>query len=257
MIIKERGITGEVFSMYSGHYVEDLINSIVEKKCEAIEKWIQTKNLEVNRTAIVGTYLTGIKLAETCSKFSEVTVVDIYPHLKDLIPCEAEFSDDLKQIKGADLVVDTTGLGGMSSESVHKYVDSNIFLIEDPTSDGSDQLINNKNNIDQRLKTAKSPNKGILRTTGLNSKTSGTMTLTIEVLRRSLEDILNTEGVLYGVAAMSFYEGVLFKEKDCNKFLNLIKRPAMVVSSVNALSPDLYIEKYLDKIESTVKDVSF
>jgi hypothetical protein len=153
--------------------------------------------------------------------------------------------------------VDTTGLGGMSSESVHKYVDSNIFLIEDPTSDGSDQLINNKNNIDQRLTTAKSPNKGILRTFGLNSKTSGTMTLTIEVLRRSLEDILNTEGVLYGVAAMSFYEGVLFKEKDCNKFMNLIKRPAMVVSSVHALSPDIYIEKHLDKIESTVEDVSF
>lgn len=256
MIIKERGITGEVFSMYSGHYVEDLINNIAEKKCKAIMDWIETTNLEVNNTAIVGTYLTGIKLAERCSKFSEVTVVDINPHLHDLIPCEVEFSDDIRKIEGADLIVDTTGLGGMSSESVGKHVDSNIFLIEDPTSDGSDQIINKKNNIDQRLIASKSPNKGILRTTGLNSKTSGTMTLTIEVLRRSLEDILNTEGVLYGVAAMNFYEGILFKEKDCNKFLNLIKSPAMVISSIQALSPDLYIEKYLDKIETKVEDVS-
>ena len=256
MIIKERGITEEVFTLYSGLLVEDVVNRIVNTKCNAVVNWIDSLDIKVKRTAIVGTYLTGMKLAETFSKFSNVTVIDINPHLKSLVNDEVNFSDDLSKIQGSDLVVDTTGLGGISSESVRDFVDSEIFIVEDPTSDGSDKTIKNKNNISKRLSAARSSYNGVLKTAGLNSKTSGTMTLTIEVLRRSLEDILKTNGVLYGVAGMNFYEGVLFKEKDCDKFSRLLKRPAMVTSSLHPLSPDAFIDRYMYKIKSSVENVS-
>ena len=257
MIIKERGITGEVFTVYSGFYVEDLVNQIIDKKCQAVVNWVKSLEVEIERSAIVGTYLTGMRLAEMLKDFSKVCVVDINPHLKDILNCEVDFSDDLSQIEGADLVVDTTGFGGLSQESVKDFVDSKIFLIEDPTSDGSDKAINLKNNIHTRLKSSKSLHKGILQTTGLNSKTSGTMTLTIEVLLQSLKDILKTEGVLYGVASMNFYEGIIFKEKDCAKFLRLLKTHALVISSMHPLSPDDSIKKYLNLINCMVEHVGF
>jgi hypothetical protein len=78
----------------------------------------------------------------------------------------------------------------------------------------------------------------------------------MEVLRKSLDDILKMNGVLYGVAGMNFYEGVLFKEKDYDKFFRLMKEPALITSSLQPLSSDDTLEKYLKKINSKVKDVS-
>ncbi len=253
MIIKERGITGEVFTLYSGLNVGQVVNSIVEKKCQATINWIKSLEVEVKRSTIIGTYLTGMKLSEMLSEFSKITVIDIHPHLRGLVNCEAEFYDDLTNLEGADLVVDTTGLGGISPEAVQEFVDANIFLIEDPTSDGSDKAINSKNNINKRLKAANSQYKGLLQTGGLKTKTSGTMTLTMEVLRCGLDDVIKREGVLYGVAAMNFYEGVLFKEKDCDKFLKLLNQPALVISSLQPVSPDKYLKKHVDEIKCTVE----
>ncbi len=258
MIIKERGITEEVFTLYSGMEVGDIINRIGDVKCEATYNWVESLDVDVDETVIVGAYITGMKLAERFRKISNVTVVDINPNLKHLLDENVEFTDDLTKISKADLVVDTTGLGGLSPESVREMVGSNvkIFLVEDPTSDGSDNSIIESSNIQERLKLASSIYKGILKTTGLNTKTSGTMTLTMEVLRKSLDDILKTNGVLYGVAGMNFYEGVLFKEKDYNKFLRLMKAPAIITSSLQPLSSDDTLWANLEKIKSMVENVS-
>ncbi|AXV36888.1 MAG: DUF1188 domain-containing protein [Methanobacteriaceae archaeon] len=256
MIIKERGITDEVFTLLSTIKVCDLVDLIIEKKCLAALNWIKSLDVNIEQSTIIGTYLTGIRLAEILSEFSKVSVVDINPHLKDMINCEIDFYNDLSNIEGSDLVVDTTGLGGISSKVISEYVDSKIFLVEDPTSDGSDKLISQKNDTAKRLKASESQYKGVLTTVGLNSKTSGTMTLTTEILRRSLGDILKTEGVLYAVANMNFYEGLLFKEKDIKKFYRLLNRPSIVISSLKPVAPDKYIEYYIEKIKCKVEYVS-
>ncbi|EKF85612.1 SAM-dependent methyltransferase HcgC family protein [Methanobacterium formicicum] len=258
MIIKERGITEEVYTMYSGMKTGDIINQIGDVKCEATLNWVESLDVNIDRTVIVGAYITGMKLAERFKEFSKVTVIDIHPHLESLLGDGVHFTDDLTRISDADLVIDTTGLGGLSPESVREFVNSDVslFMVEDPTSDGSDNSIMEKSNITERLELASSQYKGILKTGGLNTKTSGTMTMTIEILRNSLHDLLKSKGVLYGVAGMNFYEGVLFKEKNYPKFTKLMTEPAMIISALQPISPDDTMEEYLQKIDSVVADVS-
>jgi len=258
MIIKERGITEEVYTMYSGMKTGDIINQIGDVKCEATLNWVESLDVNIDRTVIVGAYITGMKLAERFKEFSKVTVIDIHPHLESLLGDGVHFTDDLTRISDADLVIDTTGLGGLSPESVREFVNSDVslFMVEDPTSDGSDNSIMEKSNITERLELASSQYNGILKTGGLNTKTSGTMTMTIEILRNSLHDLLKSKGVLYGVAGMNFYEGVLFKEKNYPKFTKLMTEPAMIISALQPISPDDTMEEYLQKIDSVVADVS-
>ena len=258
MIIKERGITEEVFTMYSGIEVGDIVNKIGDIKCEATLRWVDSLNVDVDETVIVGAYITGMKLAKRFKEFSNVTVIDIQPNLKHLLGDGVEFTDDLTRITEADLVVDTTGLGGLSPETVREFVSSDVstFLVEDPTSDGSDHCIIGKNDINDRVDVASAKNRGILKTWGLNTKTSGTMTFTMEILRKSLDEVLNSSGVLYGVAGMNFYEGVIFKEKNHQKYQSLLKEPALIISALQLLSSDDTLEKYLKKINSRVEDVS-
>lgn len=244
--------------MYSGMKTGDIINQIGDVKCEATLNWVESLDVNIDRTVIVGAYITGMKLAERFKEFSKVTVIDIHPHLESLLGDGVHFTDDLTRISDADLVIDTTGLGGLSPESVREFVNSDVslFMVEDPTSDGSDNSIMEKSNITERLELASSQYKGILKTGGLNTKTSGTMTMTIEILRNSLHDLLKSKGVLYGVAGMNFYEGVLFKEKNYPKFTKLMTEPAMIISALQPISPDDTMEEYLQKIDSVVADVS-
>jgi hypothetical protein len=58
------------------------------------------------------------------------------------------------------------------------------------------------------------------------------------------------------VAGMNFYEGVLFKEEDYDKFSRLMRKPALITSSLQPLSSDDTLEKHLQKINSQVEDVS-
>lgn len=248
----DTGITSEVYTITSKMSVEDVIKKITEMKCNASLDWINSLNVNIENSVVMGAYLTGIELSKRLKKISNVTVIDIYPHLEKFVEKGIEFNSNLINIKDADLVVDTTGLGGIRPKIV-KLISGNAFLVEDPTSDGSDNLIQQKNNTINRLQLSNSNYKGILKTGGLNSKTSGTMTLTIEVLRKSLGDVLKDTGVLYGIAGMDFYEGVLFKEKNVDKFLSLIKKPALTVSTVEPISCDEIIKKYLKRINSEVK----
>lgn len=250
------GITSEVFTIKSQIRVKDLLEKIIEKKCEATSNWISSLNVDIENSVIVGAYLTGIGLSKQMKKTSEVTLVDIHPYLGNLIEMDVKFCSEIEMIKDADLVIDTTGLGGLTPEMA-KLINGKAFLVEDPTSDGSDELITGKNNIIARLKSANSNYKGVLKTKGLGSKTSGTMTLTLEILRKSLADALNKPGVLYGVAGMEFYEGILFKEKNVHKFLNLIKKPALTISTLEPFSCDEIIHEYLDKLYARVENVNF
>ena len=86
------------------------------------------------------------------------------------------------------------------------------------------------------------------------SKTSGTMTLTMDVLRKSVEEVLKTNGALYAVPSLDFYEGILFKEKNTEKFLKSVNRPAMIVSSIKPVQIDKTLIKIIERIKVEILD---
>ena len=184
-------------------------------------------------------------------------MIDIYPHLEELMNTEiggelknnVNFSSDLDLIYSGDVVIDTTGFGGITPEQSSKF-NVNAFVIEDPVAEDNDILLKNKNNIRERLDSVNSPNKAILKTQGIDTKTSGTMTLTIGVLTNVLEECLKKEGVLYSACEMGFFEEVIFKDKDIEKFIESVDVNALKVSTINPFDCDELIQNELNKIES-------
>ena len=161
------------------------------------------------------------------------------------------FSSDLDLIKNADAVIDTTGLGGIN-ESQSETIFTKVFLIEDPIAEENDSLLKDKNNIYNRVNMVNSYNKYVLKTKGLNTKTSGTMTLAIDVLRQSMNSILAKDGVLYCASEMTFYEEIIFKEKDLEKFFRLVELPVIKVSTILPFDCDFIINEFIDKIHSEI-----
>jgi len=270
----EMGITSMVTTSYSSLTIWDIIKIISGKKSDAVNEWIDSLPVQIERPVVVGTYLTGASLAQKLvqrKEIKEVKVLDIYPHLKKLLytlwdveskdsavneinNAKISFSTDLGHLKTGDMVIDTTGLGGIDVNQIKELNSCEVFLVEDPSSDGSDDLIQNKNFTEQRIKASSANHRGLIFTSGLGSKTSGTMTLTMDVLRKSLEEVLKEEGVLYAVASLDFYERILFKEENTEKFLETLQRPAMVVSSIKAVDLDIILAKQLTKIRVTIKE---
>lgn len=255
----DTGITNEVLTVKSETRTMDIINSIIDKKSQACFKYIESLNLKKDtKIIVIGTYFTGVGIVKKLSeKYSNILLIDIYPHLKDLLDTPiggelknpVEFSSDLSLIYGGDVVIDTTGFGGITVEQSEKF-DVEAFLIEDPVAEDNDELLKNKNNIHDRLNAVKAHNKSILKTEGINTKTSGTMTLTIGVLTDVLNECLKKEGVLYSACEMGFFEEVIFKQKDIDKFIELTNRQAVKISTINPFSCDDLILNEINKIES-------
>ena len=277
----DTGISSEVFTVKSTIRLIDIFNLILERKAETvldlfvslIEEHIIEKG---NSIIIIGSYFTGIAIAKhlSANDFYDITIVDIYPHLEGLLdsrignPISDEskkgdkedeeenfrnikFSSDLSLIKNADIVIDTTGLGGIN-ENQSQSICSNVFLIEDPIAEDNDALLKNKNNIYQRADLVNSSYKYVLKTKGLNTKTSGTMTFAIDVLRQSMNRILASEGVLYCSSEMTFFEEIIFKEKDLERFFKLIESPAIKVSTIFPFDCDIIIKELIDEISSGI-----
>ena len=275
----DTGISSEVFTVKSTIKLVDIFNLILEKKASAvldlfnglIDKEIINKESPI---VIIGTYFTGIAIAKylSCNNYDDITIVDIYPHLEGFIDSKLgnpiteeddgkddisenfkniKFSSDLNLIKNADIVIDTTGLGGIN-ESQSGAIYTKVFLIEDPIAEENDALLKDKNNIYKRASLVNSYHKYVLKTKGLNTKTSGTMTFTIDVLRQSMNRILAKEGVLYCASEMTFYEEIIFKEKDLDKFFKLIESPVIKVSTILPFDCDDIIKEFIDEIYSEI-----
>ena len=276
----DTGISSEVFTVKSNVRLIDIFNLILEKKANAVLNLFNKLHDDgiINKGSsivIIGTYFTGIAIAKYLSfdNFKDMTIVDIYPHLEGLIdsklgnPIIAEMeneenlfkekfknikcSSDLDLIKNADAVIDTTGLGGIN-ESQSEAIFTKVFMIEDPIAEENDALLKDKNNIYNRANMVNSYNKYVLKTKGLNTKTSGTMTLAIDVLRQSMNSILDRDGVLYCASEMTFYEEIIFKEKDLEKFFKLIESPVLKVSTIQPFDCDGIIDEFIDKIYSEI-----
>ena len=166
---------------------------------------------------------------------------------------DVEFSSDLNLIYEGDVVNDTTGFGGISVEQSSGF-DVDAFIIEDPVAEDNDMLLEKKNNVHDRLDAACAENKAVIKTKGIETKTSGTMTLGIGVLTNALNKCLEREGVLYSACEMCFFEEVIFKEQDIDKFMTLVDRPALKVSSIKPFSCDELIREELDKINCDLNE---
>ncbi len=259
MMNVDTGITSEVFTIKSETKLIDIFNEIISKKSEAVFNYIENLNIDVeSRIVVIGTYLTGVGIVKKLSeKYENILLIDIYPHLEELLYTDiggklknkVEFSSDLKLIYTGDIVIDTTGFGGINVECSSKF-DVDAFIIEDPVAEDNDLLLKEKNNIHERLKVVKSPNKSIIKTKGINTKTSGTMTLTIGVLTNLLNRFLEMEGVLYCVCEIGFFEEVIFKEEDIEKFVELTSENAFKVSSIRPFNLDEVIKEEISKITS-------
>lgn len=255
----DTGITSEVFTIKSETRLIDIFNNIINKKSEACLNYIDNLNLDKNtKIVVVGTYFTGLGIVKKLSeKYNNILLIDIYPHLKELLDTNIggnyknsiNFSTDLELIKTGDVVIDTTGFGGLNVEQSSE-INAEVFLIEDPVAEDNDSLLKDKNNIYERINAVNASNKAILKTKGINTKTSGTMTLTIGVLTNALQESQKREGVLYSACEMGFFEEVIFKEKNIPKFVESVSKNAMKISTIDPFSCDDLIKTQLDKIES-------
>lgn len=255
----DTGITSEVFTIKSETRLIDIFNNIINKKSEACLNYIDNLNLDKNnKIVVVGTYFTGVGIVKKLSeKYNNILLIDIYPHLKELLDTpiggnyknSINFSTDLELIKTGDVVIDTTGFGGLNVEQSSE-INAEVFLIEDPVAEDNDSLLKDKNNIHERINAVNASNKAILKTKGINTKTSGTMTLTIGVLTNALQESQKRECVLYSACEMGFFEEVIFKEKNIPKFVELVSKNAMKISTIDPFSCDDLIKTQLDKIES-------
>ena len=192
----DTGISSEVFTVKSRIKLLDIFNLILERKATAVldlfNGLIGDGIIEKESSIIIiGSYFTGTAIAKylAINHFNDITIVDIYPHLEGLIdskignPIELQefdesgdfkfneekkfknikFSSDLSLIKNVDIVIDTTGLGGIN-ESQSQSINSNVFLIEDPIAEDNDSLLKNKNNIYHRVDLVNSNRKYVLKT---------------------------------------------------------------------------------------------
>ena len=255
----DTGITSEVFTIKSETKLVDIFNDIISKKSEAVFNYIESLNMDINtRIVVIGTYFTGVGIVKKLSqKYGNIILIDIYPHLEELLYTDLggdlknkiEFSSNLDLIYFGDIVIDTTGFGGINVEQSSKF-DVEAFIIEDPVAEDNDELLKNKNNIHERLDAVSSPNKAIIKTKGINTKTSGTMTLTIGILKNLLEKFLEKEGVLYCACEMGFFEEVIFKEKNIAKFIELTDTNAFKISTINPFDLDELIAEEMNRINS-------
>lgn len=255
----DTGITSEVLTIKSETKLIDIFNEIISKKSEAVFDYIESLNSDINaKIIVIGTYFTGVGIVKKLSeKYENILLIDIYPHLEELLHTdlggklkrEVEFSSDLSLIYSGDIVIDTTGFGGITVEQSSGF-DVDTFIIEDPVAEDNDELLKEKNNIYERLDAVKSQNKAVIKTYGINTKTSGTMTLAIGLLTNLLNECQKTQGVLYSACEMGFFEEVIFKEKNIGKFIELTDTNAFKVSTINPFDLDELIDDELGKINS-------
>ena len=259
----DTGITSEVFTIKSETKLINIFNEIIDKKSQAVFDYIGRLRIDIDtRIVVIGTYFTGVGIVKKLSeRYTNILLIDIYPHLEELLKTEIggeikndiDFSSDLDLIYSGDVVIDTTGFGGINVDESSKF-NVDTFIIEDPIAEDNDELLKEKNNIYDRLDAVTAEKKAIIKTKGIETKTSGTMTLTIGVLTNVLNRCLERKGVLYSACEMGFFEEVVFKEQDIEKFISLVDKPALKVSTIDPFSCDEFIKEEINKINCDLNE---
>ena len=76
------------------------------------------------------------------------------------------------------------------------------------------------------------------------------MTLTIGILTNLLNRFLEKDGVLYCACEMGFYEEIIFKEQNIEKFIGIAHSNAFKISAIKAFDLDEMIEEEMNRIYS-------
>ncbi|WP_292459631.1 SAM-dependent methyltransferase HcgC family protein [Methanothermococcus sp.] len=257
------GITETVKTIESKIKVKDIIYDIVEKKTNAIKYFLEGQ--EFKQAIVFGAYLCGNYMAHSLIRDSdEVILVDVYPHLKDIIINEKitfmdsnKFNLALRNGKlNPDLIVDITGIGGIEPEILSQF-NPDVLIVENPKCTYDIDIFEIDNSM-ERLNTGKK--RGLLNTfrSSKVSKTSGTMTLTIDTVLDSCNEIRELDGVLYTIPNLKYYEGILFQEKDAKKFISELNTPAITVSCLDDdITPEIdkILLKNMKRINSFVEKI--
>lgn len=242
----ETGITPTVRTLTSTLQVRDILDTVANRKADAVLSWIEQQQIRPGCVLIFGAYLTGAGIANRLCNRANITVVDIYPHLSGLLSCSTDFFTSYTELPDQewDLIVDTTGLGGVE-ESVLANLRTRALLTEEPCSDGSDMKIRACSTRKAILSRHAAPIKGVLQTGGLGTKTSGTMSLTHGVLSRAVQDACRIPGVLYSTTTAGFSERILFKEQNLLKFQESLNTPALIISTLGDQDQDTDADELL------------
>ena len=259
----DTGITSEVLTIKSKTKLIDIFNKIINEKSNAVFNYINKLDIRKDaKIVVIGTYFTGIGIVKKLSEeYENILLIDIYPHLKELLDTQIggtvkntiSFSSDLDLIYTGEVVIDTTGFGGINIKQSSEF-DVDTFIIEDPVAEDNDKILSNKNNIYERLNAVKAKNKAIIKTKGINTKTSGTMTLTIGILTNVLNKCLEREGVLYSACEMGFFEEVIFKEQNIAKFIKLVDKQSLKISTIEPFNCDELIATEISKIKTDLNE---
>lgn len=255
------GITNTVKTIDSKIKIKDIISNIVEKKTNAIKYFLEGQ--EFNQAIVFGAYLCGNYIAHSLTMdCEEVILVDMYPHLKEMVFNEkitfmdsSKFNLALRNGKlNPDLIIDITGIGGISPEILSKF-NPDVIIVETPKGTYDRNIFEVDDSLD-RLHHGKK--KGLLNTfrSSRVSKTSGTMTLTIDTILDSCNEIKEFDGVLYALPNLKYYEGVLFHEKNAKKFISEVNTPAITVSCLDeglSTKIDETLLKNMERINSFVE----
>lgn len=253
----ETGITPAVFTNISTLRKSDIANAVTAKKTTAILEWIKKENLTPSSVLIFGVYLTGAALASKLCTAANVTVIDIYPHLAALLDCRIDFFTSVTETgrEHWDIIIDTTGLGGVDEETLSR-ISCEALIVEDPCSDASDGCIRFASVRSEILERHPALKKGFLTTSGISTKTSGTMTLTITVSSRAASEAERLSGTLYAVSSGGFPEQILFKEQNLMKYQSVMNQPALFISSLKPVDADALLQGYLSQIHAVVRSVT-
>ncbi len=146
----DTGITSEVLTIKSKTKLIDIFNEIINKKSNACLNYIDSLNIDKNsKIIVIGAYFTGVGIVKKLSdKYTNILLIDIYPHLKNLlntpiggkIKNPIKFSSNLDLIYEGDIIIDTTGFGGITPEQSLK-INVDAFLIEDPIAEDNDKKL--------------------------------------------------------------------------------------------------------------------
>jgi hypothetical protein len=255
-------ITESVKTTRSKIKIKDIVSDVVEKKANAIKYFLEGE--EFKQAIVFGAYLSGSYIAYSLLKdCDEVIIVDIQPHLKDILFNDGIKFMDLNKLQlelrngtsiNPDLVIDLTGIGGVSPDLISKF-NPKVLIVEDPKGN-HDKGISKIDNTDKRL--CVGAKKGVLKTyrSSKFSKTSGTMTLVVDIIMDSCREINELDSVLYTIPNLKYFEGTVFHEKNVKKFLTELNMSAITVSSIDHVEYELeeILSKNISRVDSFVKE---
>ena len=89
--LHEEGITATVQTIFSQYRLIDVIDQILLRKWTAVETWLETIKSRPKNCLICGAYLSGAHIANALSRKTSVTVVDRYPHMRQMLDPKISF----------------------------------------------------------------------------------------------------------------------------------------------------------------------